>query len=477
MKFILSLTVFILFTSCHTYRMYDGKSMPVIFTADSSVFQRITYSGMPVISYADLANLNGDFFNIVTLKRDEAVTTIIAHPTIFKSMGSFLVFPGEKINVTQTITGDFIYSVRHNMQRNRELNVLNKFDEIDASPFFLRYRAPSLDTMTAIENEIKTVFESNQKRVIKLFDSLLDVTKVSNRFKSATRYYAQSRYAFSLFNLYDIYRDSLLSHGIFKEKCRALLPEFNRISNIAQLSYNINSVTDFANVILPYSNFRIRNADQFESDYTEIEKSFTGFMRDYFLSTLIYSAYSNNIQIKAEFIQKYKSQSSTKDFKKIIDAVIAEKTEGSKNNIDGNSLFSVNRKKAIRLDELINQNKGKIILLDFMASWCTPCLADIPALKEIKKKYRGKDIVFLNISIDKQVQPWRKFIYATGYDKEDCYLLTDFTRCPLVKQYNIATIPRYIMLNKQGKVINADVPRPTNKALENLIDSSLNNNR
>ena len=53
--------------------------------------------------------------------------------------------------------------------------------------------------------------------------------------------------------------------------------------------------------------------------------------------------------------------------------------------------------------------KGKVILIDFWATWCGPCIKEIPSLIELEKEYYGKDITFVSISFDKDadLQKWK----------------------------------------------------------------------
>ena len=55
----------------------------------------------------------------------------------------------------------------------------------------------------------------------------------------------------------------------------------------------------------------------------------------------------------------------------------------------------------------LNQFKGKAILLDFWASWCGPCIGDLPDLRKIKEKTAALPVVFLNMSLDDDEAAWR----------------------------------------------------------------------
>ncbi len=474
-KQIMQLACCIFFSSCYVYHMFDGNSKPVTFTADSSVFNNSERFGRaPSIGYIDLANLNGNALNSIELVKNGKAEAIIAKPTIFKGYGNFLVFPGEKLIVSQNTEGEFIFTKPGYARRNKELQLLNKFAEIEI-PFFAAYsKDPSLDTMYLIENDIKATLGKKTTLATQLFDSLENRYNVSKKFRKETLGYARSHYSFLLFSLYNSYKDSLVTHGLFTEKCKELLPAFNRLSNELDVANNFAIVNDFANAILPNKIHLIKNMHEFESDFIAIEKYFTGVTKDYLLSQLIYSAYSNSVPVTKLYLEKYTLQSSIESYHQIINKIIAKK-KFLENSIikNGNTLVSIDLKKTVILEDLIRQNKGKVIVFDFMASWCAPCREDLPLLKELKLCYSQNEVVFLNISIDKQYQPWRKFIYGSNLEKGKSFVFEDFNKSPFIKQYNITKIPRYLVFDKKGNIVDQYAPRPTDVKLKKIIDSIL----
>jgi thiol-disulfide isomerase/thioredoxin len=59
------------------------------------------------------------------------------------------------------------------------------------------------------------------------------------------------------------------------------------------------------------------------------------------------------------------------------------------------------------LNDILKKHKGKIIFVDFWASWCSPCIAEFGSLKKVIKSYK-KDMVFINFSIDTEQSKWQK---------------------------------------------------------------------
>ena len=91
--------------------------------------------------------------------------------------------------------------------------------------------------------------------------------------------------------------------------------------------------------------------------------------------------------------------------------------------------------------------KGKIIVLDFWASWCLPCIKALPLLKKIHANDVSKNVVYVSVSIDKKENDWKtkeKIIQIPWLS-----LLADTST---VKHYEIDAVPSYIVINKEGKI-------------------------
>lgn len=118
--------------------------------------------------------------------------------------------------------------------------------------------------------------------------------------------------------------------------------------------------------------------------------------------------------------------------------------------------------------------KGSFVYIDVWAQWCGPCKAEIPFLKEIEKKYEGQNIKFVSLSIDKEtdIDKWKKYIADNNLggiqiiaDKE---WKSDFTQW-----FNVISIPRFILIDPNGKIVTANADRPSNPRLQTLFDKLL----
>ena len=115
---------------------------------------------------------------------------------------------------------------------------------------------------------------------------------------------------------------------------------------------------------------------------------------------------------------------------------------------------------------------GKYVYIDCWATWCGPCQAQIPHLKKLEHRYAGKDIVFVSISSDSNREKWKRTIQ----DKElkGIQLIEKCpTRSEFSEHFNITGIPRFIILDKEGRIYDANAPRPSEPLITNLLDELL----
>ena len=111
----------------------------------------------------------------------------------------------------------------------------------------------------------------------------------------------------------------------------------------------------------------------------------------------------------------------------------------------------------------LSDYRGKVVYLDFWASWCGPCIAEAPAGVELKKKFAGRDVVFLYISIDQNPADWRKALAKYPLSgPESVHLLNpkDY-RGSAADVYQASAIPSYWVIGRDGRITAAHAPKPS----------------
>ncbi len=96
--------------------------------------------------------------------------------------------------------------------------------------------------------------------------------------------------------------------------------------------------------------------------------------------------------------------------------------------------------------------KGKVVLIDFWASWCAPCRRENPALVEIYKRLKGNNFEIFGVSLDENTAAWKN---AIEKDKITWPQVSDLRRweSTVVKDFHIESIPYNVLIDTEGKII------------------------
>ena len=104
----------------------------------------------------------------------------------------------------------------------------------------------------------------------------------------------------------------------------------------------------------------------------------------------------------------------------------------------------------ISFKEVINQYKGKKILIDVWASWCADCVKGMPKIKQLQKKF--PEVVFLFLSVDKKNNSWKNGIIKFKINGEHYNLPKGNKEGDFVDFINLWWIPRYLVVDKKGNI-------------------------
>jgi thiol-disulfide isomerase/thioredoxin len=163
-------------------------------------------------------------------------------------------------------------------------------------------------------------------------------------------------------------------------------------------------------------------------------------------------------EINDPFIKNYITEQNDKTLKQI---------EANKNaggyfvnqtpNAEGDKLF----------DAIMSKYKGKLVYVDFWATWCGPCRSGIKEIKPLKEELQNKNIAFVYITDESS--PEQTYNNMIPTIKGEHYRLTNDEYRYLAAKFNISGIPHYVLVDKNGKVISPELGHKSNEELKSLF--------
>jgi len=400
-------------------------------------------------------------------------TLAVARPQMFiLPVGNqipFLIIPGDTVtfyNPVQTASRDSRFpSLKHvsNKTRTEELKFFEKvFDSLGPCYGLNSYAVP---------NDIKTIQSALNYCTVKLnkrknfLNSFFDKGEIQNSFFQ----YAKEYFTFKFY-------DDVLSMLQSKR-----FPDSSTKNFALKLSDSLVSSLNDDNGQYYYSWYdAIKNYIELKIDWGELNSERFDFLVHELSSNLknkakdfaIFYLYKLLMDKRPELIKsKIASLSnicSDRDYVSYISGNIIF-TKKNTVGVKKERLLDVNNSK-YELTSLINRFNGKVIYLDFWASWCLPCIEELPFSKNLINEFQGADVKFVFLSTDTYTDRWKRAITENGMLKSGVhYLIEDGEENFFVKKYNIEAIPRYILINKHGEVVNADAPRPSEEKTKELI--------
>ena len=143
---------------------------------------------------------------------------------------------------------------------------------------------------------------------------------------------------------------------------------------------------------------------------------------------------------------------ANQDFPDSVEQVILTKLDGEK----------------IQLSEMLQAYKGRKIVIDYWASWCRDCVGGLPKVKDLQEMTKGKNVVFVFLSLDREEEKWKASIDRFKINGEHFWIEAGWKN-PFSNYVVLDWIPRYILINEEGKVSLAKATKADDPALHNAI--------
>lgn len=114
---------------------------------------------------------------------------------------------------------------------------------------------------------------------------------------------------------------------------------------------------------------------------------------------------------------------------------------------------------------------GVVTYIDFWATWCGPCKREIPFLAKMVEYFKyNKKVRIISVSIDEDHNAWKKMV-ADDKPAWEQYIIPDITNSAAIKDYDISSIPRFMLYDTDGKLYKGSAPRPSEEETKVLIES------
>tara|TARA_Y100001970_G_C14172783_1_gene825130 strand:- start:275 stop:1675 length:1401 start_codon:yes stop_codon:yes gene_type:complete len=195
-------------------------------------------------------------------------------------------------------------------------------------------------------------------------------------------------------------------------------------------------------------------------------------IKDQFSSMLIRQMNENNINIEKDYLRIIKILKADRLKNKLtmrynsakISKEGATSVEFAYENFNGDTTS---------LESL----KGKLLYIDVWATWCGPCIKEMPYLRTLVGDYIGKKIEFVSISIDSKndYEKWRKMVIEKNIGGIQLYN-SDGLESEFMKAFSVSIIPRFMMIDNNGNIITGNAPRPSSSNVRNYINRYLEKN-
>jgi thiol-disulfide isomerase/thioredoxin len=436
------------------------------------------------------APLNGTAFNLVLSTKLPQCIAVGADSSVYFLL--VIADQDDQINVRKG---------QNEISTNHEVNFYRKKDKLEGvgggknaiqQSFYNQYRqsfTENYDSLIANAKD-KTIdaFEEELFLIKKNKLKWLDKAKQENPFVNyiATLIKKEINYAYYACLLGFAANECAIKNNAFSKK----LPEsFNE--ELKQMEINaedmiysdwyrkflINYVAYFGSEALGFKNSN-NFTNQVREEYKLIEATLTGNCKGYALGKLLIKSCDKiDAELSKNMLNKLKEiDKEGKIFKfaqqhcsSFIAAKLNEKKTEKTTAAKGSAYPILYNQEGKEVN--IEQFKGKVVYIDFWASWCGPCRQQFPFSKKLHNSMTKKElekIVFLYISIDDSEENWKKAIEQNalegihglskgGWSSEVC------------KFFNITSIPRYMILNKSGRIVDENAKRPSDETLKDEL--------
>jgi len=309
------------------------------------------------------------------------------------------------------------------------------------------------------EPEFIAVMEDLKNSKVK---SLESTENLSSEFKTTEKKNIDYDYLINLLN-YPSYH----KHFAKKAEFKASDDFMTRFSSIDyNNSKDYEALDSYKRLVQSHYAKKLRDSDNPSLIFEEVSNAGIDDLKEDFSKSLRYDISPSNENLKA-FYDGIMKLSSDEKYKEEITAKYDKVSKLAKGMPSPAFVEYENHKGGTTS---LKDLKGKYVYVDVWATWCGPCIREIPSLKEVEKQFHGKNIAFVSTSIDKASahNTWVEMVKNKELGGIQLMADNDWNS-QFVKDYAIEGIPRFILIDPDGNIVSADAPRPSNPKLVELF--------
>lgn len=309
------------------------------------------------------------------------------------------------------------------------------------------------------EPEFIAVMEDLKNSKVK---SLESKENLSSEFKTTEKKNIDYDYLINLLN-YPSYH----KHFAKKAEFKASDDFMTRFSSIDyNNSKDYEALDSYKRLVQSHYAKKLRDSDNPSLIFDEVSNAGIDALKEDFSKSLRYDISPSNENLKA-FYDGIMKLSSDEKYKEEITAKYDKVSKLAKGMPSPAFVEYENHKGG---STSLKDLKGKYVYVDVWATWCGPCIREIPSLKEVEKQFHGKNIAFVSTSIDKASAHniWVEMVKNKELGGIQLMADNDWNS-QFVKDYAIEGIPRFILIDPDGNIVSADAPRPSNPKLVELF--------
>lgn len=190
-------------------------------------------------------------------------------------------------------------------------------------------------------------------------------------------------------------------------------------------------------------------------------------VRDYMLNQVMGDIVSYmNLDLVPDFIEKFNELCTNEEYKEKVAANFAAWEPLTKGKPAYNFTYESINGEMVSLSDF----KGKYVYIDVWATWCGPCLREVPHLKALEEELHDKNIVFMSVSIDdpKDKEKWSTMVHEK--EMRGVQLFADAAwQSAIAKENKINGIPRFMLIDMDGNFVNVKASRPSGNIKEVIL--------